>query len=194
MKRLSDVIEAATNQLATSSQGLDDLRHRADSAIELAHHRHRLYERARPSERRMLNQGFFTRIYINSDGTVSDAELQQPFVHLLAVDKRTTIQHRQKRLRQAMPEQNESDSGDTPTAHVVSLVPRGQRYHQMQQEHSQTAVLLSFTPRPRQTPVLTFAQGLKDERLAEAEGFEPPVVLPTLAFKASAFGRSATLP
>jgi hypothetical protein len=29
---------------------------------------------------------------------------------------------------------------------------------------------------------------------AEAEGFEPPVVLPTLAFKASAFGRSATLP
>lgn len=30
--------------------------------------------------------------------------------------------------------------------------------------------------------------------LAEAEGFEPPVVLPTLAFKASAFGRSATLP
>lgn len=30
--------------------------------------------------------------------------------------------------------------------------------------------------------------------LAEAEGFEPPVVSPTLAFKASAFGRSATLP
>ena len=29
---------------------------------------------------------------------------------------------------------------------------------------------------------------------AEAEGFEPPVVSPTLAFKASAFGRSATLP
>ncbi|KSU53335.1 hypothetical protein AS181_22145 [Gordonia sp. SGD-V-85] len=173
MKRLSDVIEAATNQLAISGQGLDELRHRADSAIELAHHCHRLYERARPSERRMLNQGFFTRIYINSDGTVSDAELQQPFVHLLAVDKRTTIQHRQKRLRHAMPEQNESDSGDTSTAHVVSLIPRGQRYHQMQQEHSQTAVLLSFTPRPRQTPVLTFAQGLNDEHLAEPRGFEP---------------------
>ena len=30
--------------------------------------------------------------------------------------------------------------------------------------------------------------------LAEVEGFEPPVVSPTLAFKASAFGRSATLP
>ena len=30
--------------------------------------------------------------------------------------------------------------------------------------------------------------------LAEAEGFEPPLVLPKLAFKASAFGRSATLP
>jgi hypothetical protein len=29
---------------------------------------------------------------------------------------------------------------------------------------------------------------------AEAGGFEPPVPLGTLAFKASAFGRSATLP
>ncbi len=34
----------------------------------------------------------------------------------------------------------------------------------------------------------------RDITLAEAEGFEPPVVLTTLAFKASAFGRSATLP
>ncbi len=30
--------------------------------------------------------------------------------------------------------------------------------------------------------------------LAETEGFEPPVALATLAFKASAFGRSATSP
>ena len=30
--------------------------------------------------------------------------------------------------------------------------------------------------------------------IAEVEGFEPPEVLPSLAFKASAFGRSATLP
>lgn len=30
--------------------------------------------------------------------------------------------------------------------------------------------------------------------LAEVEGFEPPVVLPTLVFKTSALGRSATLP
>ena len=30
--------------------------------------------------------------------------------------------------------------------------------------------------------------------LAEAEGFEPPSGFPPLAFKASAFGRSATLP
>ncbi len=29
---------------------------------------------------------------------------------------------------------------------------------------------------------------------AETEGFEPPVALATLAFKASAFGRSATSP
>jgi hypothetical protein len=31
-------------------------------------------------------------------------------------------------------------------------------------------------------------------RVAEAEGFEPPVPLGTLAFKASALDRSATLP
>ncbi len=31
-------------------------------------------------------------------------------------------------------------------------------------------------------------------RTAEAEGFEPPDPCGTLAFKASAFGRSATLP
>src|SRR5690606_16459365 len=31
-------------------------------------------------------------------------------------------------------------------------------------------------------------------RTAEAEGFEPPDGCPSLAFKASAFGRSATLP
>lgn len=31
-------------------------------------------------------------------------------------------------------------------------------------------------------------------RVAEAGGFEPPVPCGTLAFKASAFGRSATLP
>jgi hypothetical protein len=33
-----------------------------------------------------------------------------------------------------------------------------------------------------------------DRDLAEAGGFEPPVTFVTLAFKASAFGRSATLP
>lgn len=36
--------------------------------------------------------------------------------------------------------------------------------------------------------------GAGTSSVAEAEGFEPPLVLPKLAFKASAFGRSATLP
>src|SRR5690606_21871696 len=35
---------------------------------------------------------------------------------------------------------------------------------------------------------------LDPSRLAEAEGFEPPVGFPTVAFKATAFGRSATPP
>ncbi|OGL32771.1 hypothetical protein A3E76_05510 [Candidatus Saccharibacteria bacterium RIFCSPHIGHO2_12_FULL_44_22] len=40
--------------------------------------------KAYPSIRRMLNQGFFSKLYIDQDGSVSDGEIQEPFAHLVA--------------------------------------------------------------------------------------------------------------
>jgi hypothetical protein len=58
-----------------------------------------------------------------------------------------------------------------------------------EQTETQTETPPGFTRRSKQNEV-TFVM----VTMAEAEGFEPPVPLGTLAFKASALDRSATLP
>ncbi len=47
---------------------------------------HRHYEAAPDFIKRQINQGFFRKLIINTDGSVERAELTEPFAQLLAPD------------------------------------------------------------------------------------------------------------
>jgi hypothetical protein len=46
------------------------------------------YRVAEPPTRRLLNQGFFEKLYVAEDGTVERADLTEPFAALLTSDTR----------------------------------------------------------------------------------------------------------
>ena len=76
-------ITTATADLASSEQTLED-------ALTVAGNCHRHYEAAPDYIKRQINQGFFTRLIINTDGTVERAELTEPFAQLLIRGQQTT--------------------------------------------------------------------------------------------------------
>lgn len=206
MERITSDMVNAEKQLAATTETTRVIEHLADNALRLAEYCAKLYEKGTPHERRLLNQGFFTRIYLHEDGFVESAELQEPFAHLLAQHEGTSVtseadasgdSHRHRASTVPQGTQGASDGSDgryNAQEQQEHLLSRGERYQRDQRSRPHT-VLLSIGDGDSRTPrSLTRARGSNKTHLAEAEGFEPPVVSPTLAFKASAFGRSATLP
>lgn len=57
-----------------------------DLAVDLAGNCHRLYQEAPTSVRRLLNQAFFSALYVELDGSVECSELATPFAAMLAHD------------------------------------------------------------------------------------------------------------
>lgn len=76
-------IKTANTDLASSEQTLED-------ALTVAGNCHRHYKAAPDYIKRQINQGFFKRLIINTDGTVERAELTEPFAQLLARGQQTT--------------------------------------------------------------------------------------------------------
>lgn len=142
-----------------------------DSALTLATHCYQLYEGATKRERRMFNQGFFTQLYIAADGSVDHAELQEPFVQLMARDEGIAV----KRIQRAPAKPEDvlgTDLAPTDgTVTIPALLSRGQKAAERQKQRRQNAVLISFDEKRRTQLTL----GSNIELLAVAEGFEPPV-------------------
>lgn len=63
-----------------------------DNALKLVQHCDRLYANAEGEERRMLNQGFFTKLPLDEDGSVEYADAHEPFASIMTIDPDTKVQ------------------------------------------------------------------------------------------------------
>ena len=173
MDRLTRELHAADTLAATVMRSQDELNRLLDTALGLATHCYDLYERATKRERRMFNQGFFTRLFIAEDGSVDRAEIQEPFVHLMASDPDVTV--RRTNDRAPVTPQNAfqgpfAATGPNGVDMVSQPLSRGQKRHQERARLADKAVLISFDKKDRSQLTL----GSNKQLLAVAEGFEPP--------------------
>ncbi|NKS61884.1 hypothetical protein GS966_01225 [Rhodococcus hoagii] len=63
----------------------------------------------------MLNRGFFSKVYIDEDGSVSDGEIQEPFAHILAHLNTVFIDKRKGRVRHILGDAYKNSSEPAPT-------------------------------------------------------------------------------
>lgn len=179
MTRLTAEVGAAERELKEASAGMSELESQLTMALTIAGRCADAYQQAAPAIRRQFNQGFFKKLYIAEDGSVQEGDLNQPFAAL-----RLGPETADPGMGQTDDTQIDTETFDDDTAIVDGQTrPSG--------------VLmtggggLGHTKTPGQT-VLTGGSNI--DYLAEVEGFEPPDGFPSPAFKAGAFGRSATLP
>jgi hypothetical protein len=95
----------------------------------------------------MFNQGFFTHRYIAADGTVDHAELQEPFVQLMARNDEVVV--RRVNRTTAAPEDTFLDeaTGTDGSLTIPALLSRGQTAHRVRARQADEAVLVSFDKR-----------------------------------------------
>ncbi|WP_083709612.1 hypothetical protein [Williamsia sterculiae] len=91
MARITNELMAAEKSLAATARATTDIQQLDDNALQLAAHCTQLYDSGTPHGTSPAQPGFFTRIYLEEDGLVASAELQEPFVHLLAQHETTQI-------------------------------------------------------------------------------------------------------
>ncbi len=161
MQRLTAELASAETELTAVSANLTDLQDQLGRALTAAGHCAEAYEQAPPAVRRQLNQGFFEKLYIAEDGTVQDADLNQPFAALL------TGSHDDH----PEPARPNETPGDAQTDRDEA---GGQT------DRSRPSIILTTiwdgendVKTPGRAMILT--GGSNVDVLAEAEGFEPPV-------------------
>ncbi|MCG5432946.1 hypothetical protein LV457_11705 [Mycobacterium sp. MYCO198283] len=101
----------------------------------------------------MFNQGFFTKIYIAADGSVDRAELQEPFVQLLAWDETVTV------LRQSEPVIGTQTMSRTPLTATgtdnaiaaAAMLSRGEKAQREEAQRVTDVVLVSTSETNRTT-------------------------------------------
>ncbi len=76
-------ISSAEQQLEQAQASVADLETQLDRALAVASNCAGHYGSAGPAVRRLMNQGFFTKLYIGQDGGVERADLTEPFDRLL---------------------------------------------------------------------------------------------------------------
>ena len=182
MDRLVRAIAAAEKDLAAASASATHIEGQLERALLLASNCSASYLAASPAIRRIMNQGFFEKLYIAQDGSVGRADLTEPFVLLLAGQTSGTAQ--------VVPGQ----TADTCDDRTPSAAPPAAQDVPDASWRTRPAVVLAKINNNETPGQTVLSGGSKLITLAEAEGFEPPDGCPSSAFKADAFGRSATLP
>jgi site-specific DNA recombinase len=82
--RIARQLGAIDERLSALAVEFDKIEGALRMALDYAVKCHRGYLRAQPQERRMYNQAFFTKIYVDEDQV--DVELAEPFKTLLVAD------------------------------------------------------------------------------------------------------------
>ena len=86
MARLTRAMSDAEREIKTANADLASSEQTLEDALTVAGNCHRHYETAPDFIKRQINQGFFRRLIIDSDGSVERAELTEPFAQLLTPD------------------------------------------------------------------------------------------------------------
>lgn len=176
MDRTTRELDAATAQIRTTEQTLDQLDEQLDRALEVVRLCGEQYSRAVPSERRMLNQGLFVKLFIGQDGTFVEVELQDLFAGILSRDTTVKVENPERAVI-PVPTQVDEDSGARSGAGI--LVPVSEWGSRPERRWSPSAVLLSVTDADetsyaRTPPRLSFGRGSNNAHVAEGVGFSPP--------------------
>jgi site-specific DNA recombinase len=181
MDRLTREISGAETILTRAKASLAEVEDALERALHVAGSCKTEYSDAAPAIRRLMNQGFFRKLFVARDGTIDDAELLDPFSGLLARDTLVSVAQRKARAKRAL-----EGLGVELAAPASSATEK---------RRSPSAVLLSFTGAKQQTrPVLSLGSSLNKGYLAEGVGFEPTRHFCPLVFKTSSIGRSDSPP
>ncbi len=180
MDRLTRDIFVAESQLKAAEMSREEVERNLRDALYMSGNCAAYYAEATPAIRRLLNQGLFTKLYIDRDGEVERYDLTEPFARLLLTGGHGQVAQGTSEVMddaepyEDAPEQDSSSLGGDGFAMPMPRTP-GQ-------------VLTSMFDEPGHETTHSnqlVAVGVNNELLAEAEGFEPPDGCPSPAFKAA---------
>jgi site-specific DNA recombinase len=120
MKRLTRALIQADAEIAGAQTTTEDIAADLDAALLAAQHCEQAYLSGDHRVRRLLNQGFFKKLYIGEDGSVERAEMQEPFAALLN-RRYSTSDDVQLTITDRTAEESRVDGTDGLTA--VTTVP-----------------------------------------------------------------------
>lgn len=155
-----------TQQITAAEVSRGALISKFERALQISAACHGYYMTASAKVRRLMNQGFFSKIFLAEDGTVEDAELHDIFAGLFARDSFTMIQNRKARAKQMLAGRGiELTATGTDGRGVGSRALLAVASHDEEQDvqgrsrYSPTSVLLSLAGDQRPRPELSFGPG-----------------------------------
>ena len=163
MNRFMREMASAEQELTAARSSVADLEGQLERALTVAGDCARRYATATPPVRRLMNQGFFEKLYVGPDGGIERADFTEPFRQFLgpgagvssqAADGTVTVQA----SSDVQPSTNQVELKVVVTCRVGS--PEHEDTHRRQRS----------------------AVGVKLIVVAEREGFEPSVRLPAQRF------------
>jgi site-specific DNA recombinase len=115
MDRLTREMAEAERLAKDAAKTIDELDTTLRQALTVASSCHRHYLGVPPHIRRQINQGFFTKLFIDQDGSVERAELTEPFATLMGDTGQQAAEHVQgaggRRLANVLVRTFRSDQG-----------------------------------------------------------------------------------
>jgi site-specific DNA recombinase len=154
--RIAGQLEVIEAKLAALQTHFETIEANLKSALDLASDCHRAYQQAGPTVRRMFNQAFFVKLYIDEDGV--RAELAEPFKTLLDPNLLDNLDGD----RTAPDEQEASKPGLTATQAAYLRRHKEARRKRRPAGHPQHTAQRAYV-----------GAGLKQNVLVPPAGFEP---------------------
>ncbi|WP_245589829.1 zinc ribbon domain-containing protein [Amycolatopsis balhimycina] len=169
MKRLTRTLAEADALIAAAQTSTAEVEGTLEAALAAAGRCHRAYATAPEPVRRQINQGFFVKLFIGQDGSVVRVELTEPFAALLAQELSVRLADARgtgglsRAAQTAGDEPGDSPDGTHPgEQRRATSGRRGARRGDTESDND-------VTP----SNVFSFANGVQDEYLVGAAGFEP---------------------
>lgn len=164
MDRLTREMAETERCIEDATKTVDQLADTLQRALTVARRCHEHYEAAPPHVRRLLNQGFFSKLFIAQDGGVERTELTEPFATLLADASIESTEG-----AQGVPDA----PGTAEAAEVLTTVSRSASGAQGANGRRPTDVLVRTFGGDHETPGDLVTGGSNVAGLVPAVGFEP---------------------
>jgi site-specific DNA recombinase len=172
MDRLTREIASAEREQQHTRTSVTDLETQLERALAVAGNCATYYDEATPAIRRLMNQGFFTKLYINDDGEVAGADLTEPFAQVLSRAPQDTVQHAVQVAAEVSQDQD-TTKGTNGTQRAVQVSVT----HQAGASRSNLVLTCTIRQADLETNQgrLAPALGLNFHSLVGPGGVEPPL-------------------